>query len=65
MSPFFRLGYSLGVHLATVFTEMHASLVIHTYTFNGPGRGAFNVSLPDEPAEAQRIWEMNEERMAA
>jgi|CXWL01.1.fsa_nt_gi hypothetical protein len=51
-------GYSLGAHLATVFTEMHAAEVIHAYTFNGPGRGIFNVMLPDEGAEAQRMREM-------
>ncbi|MFO0707322.1 MAG: hypothetical protein U0412_10775 [Nitrospira sp.] len=30
-------GYSLGGHLATVFTELHASDIAHTYTFNGAG----------------------------
>lgn len=57
-------GYSLGAHLATVFTEMHGLetstpfLFGHTYTFNGPGRGTFNVALPDEAAEAQRMRQM-------
>lgn len=32
-------GYSLGGHLATVFTELHPQDVVHTYTFNGAGRG--------------------------
>ena len=32
-------GYSLGGHLATVFTELHEAEVAHTYTFNGAGRG--------------------------
>jgi hypothetical protein len=32
-------GYSLGGHLATVFTELHDADVTHTYTFNGAGRG--------------------------
>ncbi|HKT34262.1 MAG TPA: calcium-binding protein, partial [Nitrospira sp.] len=32
-------GYSLGGHLATVFTELHASRVEHAYIFNGSGRG--------------------------
>jgi len=36
-------GYSLGGHLATIFTELHASdtdiVFGHTYTFNGAGRG--------------------------
>ena len=57
-------GYSLGAHLATVFTELHGFETNtpfsfgHTYTFNGPGRGAFNVALPSESAEAQRLREM-------
>jgi VCBS repeat-containing protein len=32
-------GYSLGGHLATVFTEMHAEAVKAAYVFNGAGRG--------------------------
>jgi Ca2+-binding RTX toxin-like protein len=32
-------GYSLGGHLATVFTELHSTEIQHTYTFNGAGRG--------------------------
>jgi hypothetical protein len=32
-------GYSLGGHLATVFTELHTAEVQHTYTFNAAGRG--------------------------
>lgn len=32
-------GYSLGGHLATVFTELHASEINHTYLFNAAGRG--------------------------
>jgi hypothetical protein len=36
-------GYSLGGHLATVFTELHYNdndiAFGHTYTFNGAGRG--------------------------
>src|SRR5512134_156390 len=32
-------GYSLGGHLATIFTELHDSQVDQTYIFNGPGRG--------------------------
>lgn len=32
-------GYSLGGHLATVFTELHAEDVNQTYSFNGAGRG--------------------------
>ena len=51
-------GYSLGAHLATVFAELHAAEIQHAYTFNGPGRGTFNVALPSESAEAQRMREM-------
>jgi hypothetical protein len=32
-------GYSLGGHLATVFTELHPGDVLQTYAFNAPGRG--------------------------
>jgi len=32
-------GYSLGGHLATVFTLLHANRIDHTYTFNGAGIG--------------------------
>ncbi len=32
-------GYSLGGHLATVFTELHTADVQHTYIFNGAGIG--------------------------
>jgi len=39
-------GYSLGGHLATVFTELHVNdpnvVFGHTYTFNGAGRGHIN-----------------------
>ena len=35
-------GYSLGAHLATLFTELHPEKVIHAYTFNGAGRGEWN-----------------------
>ncbi len=35
-------GYSLGGHLATIFTELHANEIHHTYTFNGAGRGAIS-----------------------
>jgi len=41
--PLFVTGYSLGGHLATVFTEMHPE-VIHAYTFNGAGRGDWDAS---------------------
>ncbi|NOT24402.1 MAG: hypothetical protein HOP22_16995, partial [Nitrospiraceae bacterium] len=32
-------GYSLGGHLATIFTELHTNEVNHTYTFNSAGHG--------------------------
>ena len=32
-------GYSLGGHLATVFTELHTADIQHTYIFNGAGIG--------------------------
>jgi hypothetical protein len=32
-------GYSLGGHLATVFTELHADDIKATYLFNAAGRG--------------------------
>jgi len=51
-------GYSLGGHLATVFTELHADRVNHTYTFNAAGRGAFANVLLSETQEIARIWEM-------
>ncbi len=35
-------GYSLGGHLATVFTELHAADIEATYLFNSPGRGRFD-----------------------
>ncbi|HEX4986744.1 MAG TPA: cadherin-like domain-containing protein [Burkholderiales bacterium] len=51
-------GYSLGGHLATVFTELHSAEVNHTYTFNSPGRGGFNTVEANEELEAQRIAQM-------
>jgi Ca2+-binding RTX toxin-like protein len=38
-------GYSLGGHLATVFTELHAPEVKATYLFNAPGRGALKEGI--------------------
>lgn len=52
-------GYSLGGHLATVFTELHADEINHTYTFNGAGRGHLNGGTPGLP-EAERIRQMLE-----
>lgn len=37
-------GYSLGGHLATVFTELHPE-VSRTFTFNGAGRGDWDQQL--------------------
>lgn len=52
-------GYSLGGHLATVFTELYADRVAQTYTFNGAGRGEFGaVHFSSEAQEASRIREM-------
>lgn len=48
-------GYSLGGHLATVFTELHTTEINHTYTFNGAGRGHITGGLPTETTEAARI----------
>lgn len=41
--PLYVTGYSLGGHLATIFTEMHPQ-VVHTYTFNAAGRGSWDES---------------------
>lgn len=47
-------GYSLGGHLATVFTEMHAAdidgMLNETYTFNGAGRGTWSRNASDPNA---------------
>ena len=57
-------GYSLGAHLATVFTELHGFETNtpfsfgHTYTFNGPGRGEFSGGQQAESVEAARIRAM-------
>src|SRR5690606_8531854 len=32
-------GYSLGGHLATVFTQLHSDEIGETFLFNSPGRG--------------------------
>ncbi len=50
-------GYSLGGHLATVFTELHASEIQATYTFNGAGRGRINGGTAGL-SEVERIREM-------
>ncbi|WHZ24766.1 MAG: calcium-binding protein [Nitrospira sp.] len=48
-------GYSLGGHLATVFTELHPNEINHTYTFNGAGRGHITGA---GSTEAERIQGM-------
>ena len=50
-------GYSLGGHLATVFTQLHANELAATYTFNGAGRGGINGG-PSGLSETERIREM-------
>ena len=50
-------GYSLGGHLATVFTELHASEIRATYTFNGAGRGRISGGTPGL-SDSERIREM-------
>ncbi len=50
-------GYSLGGHLATVFTELHASEIQATYTFNGAGRGRITGGTPGL-SDSERIREM-------
>ena len=53
-------GYSLGGHLATVFTELHVTDVVHAYTFNSPGRGGFDDVPAVEGIEALRVGQMLE-----
>lgn len=52
-------GYSLGGHLATVFTELHASQVAQTTVFNASGRGRIEgfsgTDAATLSAEAQQI----------
>ena len=50
-------GYSLGGHLATVFTQLHANEIAATYTFNGAGRGGINGGTSGL-SETERIQEM-------
>ncbi|MEW6248543.1 MAG: calcium-binding protein [Nitrospirota bacterium] len=50
-------GYSLGGHLATVFSELHANEITATYTFNGAGRGRINGGTAGL-SDADRIREM-------
>ena len=39
-------GYSLGGHLAQVFTQLNYNGVLHTYTINGAGMGTIN-NIPE------------------
>ncbi|WP_455378084.1 putative Ig domain-containing protein [Petrachloros mirabilis] len=52
-------GYSLGGHLATIFTELHASHVVQTTVFNASGRGRIDgfsgTDAATLSAEAQQI----------
>ena len=51
-------GFSLGGHLATVFTELHEPDVTHTYIFNAAGRGHVPGAVPGLSAEETRIQDM-------
>jgi Ca2+-binding RTX toxin-like protein len=51
-------GFSLGGHLATVFTELHADEVNHTYIFNGTGRGHVSGTVSGLSAEENQIQDM-------
>ncbi len=51
-------GFSLGGHLATVFTELHSTEIEQTYIFNGPGRGHVSGAVPGLLAEENRISDM-------
>ncbi len=50
----FVTGYSLGAHMATVFTEIHPE-VSHAYTFNGVGRGDFDHNVGSLQAIIERF----------
>ena len=50
-------GYSLGGHLATVFTELHSADIQHTTIFNGAGRGLIGGVTP-VVTEADRIHQL-------
>ena len=51
-------GFSLGGHLATVFTELHDAEVNQTYLFNAAGRGHVPGAVPGLAAEENRISDM-------
>ena len=44
--PLYVTGYSLGGHLAQLFTEMHPEAVAGTVLFNAPGRGSAGDTCP-------------------
>lgn len=50
-------GYSLGGHMATVFTETHANEVKQTYTFNAVGRGDFDADKYSLQEIQAKFWE--------
>jgi len=52
-------GYSLGGHLATIFTELHSERVQQTHTFNAAGRGLVGGVTPIL-TEATRIQQLIE-----
>lgn len=51
-------GYSLGGHMATVFTEMHPDEIKQTYTFNAVGRGDFNADKYTLQEIQTKFWEV-------
>ncbi|HBH81840.1 MAG TPA: hypothetical protein DDY39_18595, partial [Nitrospira sp.] len=50
-------GYSLGGHLATVFTLLHSNDINHTYIFNGAGIGQIG-GVTSVVTEADRIGQL-------
>lgn len=61
-APINLVGYSLGGHLALVFTELHAGEIAKTYVFNAAGRGSIALapgqSAFNRGSEAANIGEM-------
>ncbi|MFO0773688.1 MAG: calcium-binding protein [Nitrospiraceae bacterium] len=51
-------GYSLGGHLATVFTELHDQNVLNTYVFNSAGRGLVANARNPEQSETENIRQL-------
>jgi len=52
-------GYSLGGHLAQVFTILHYDDVLHTYTFNGAGFGEIDGATTREDISANIFDKLN------